>query len=133
MSSKHFAFALVTSVLLGFALADKADDNVAACCRKEGVDAYCCKHRPGSAPLSESSATSSMGCYSEEGFPKFVHCAAGGLDNTGCCKAANVTEPLCLELCDGTRPISHSDTTEYARCSWVRPKIAKCNHDASDN
>ncbi|KAH7707319.1 hypothetical protein AAVH_25455 [Aphelenchoides avenae] len=137
MFSKRFAFALATPVvlvLLGVALADKADDNFAACCEKEGVDKDCCKYRRPSVLLSDSFAALSVGCLTPEGFPKFAKCAAGGQDNTDCCKnKKNVTNPLCLELCNGAKPISHNNPTDYALCSDDRGKIVECNHDANNH
>ncbi|KAH7711125.1 hypothetical protein AAVH_21563, partial [Aphelenchoides avenae] len=75
----------------------------------------------------------SAGCLTPEGFPKFAKCATGGKDNTGCCKGVNVTQPLCLELCDGTKPISHNNPTDYATCSGQRAVIVDCNRKANED
>lgn len=61
-----------------------------------------------------------------------AYCYTGGKDNVECCKKAGVAEPRCLELCDGTKPISHRDGVYYAECHEVAPRIVKCNHDANN-
>ncbi|KAH7714349.1 hypothetical protein AAVH_18305 [Aphelenchoides avenae] len=73
-------------------------------------------------------------CYGEKYFERWVHCATGPTDNRDCCKKANVTDPLCLELCDGTHPLNIKDPTAFYDCGWKFPtQIYRCDHAANKN
>ncbi|KAH7714350.1 hypothetical protein AAVH_18306 [Aphelenchoides avenae] len=73
------------------------------------------------------------GCLTEKYFEDFAHCATGPTDNRDCCKKAGVTDPLCLELCDGTHPLSIKDPTAFYNCAKFRTNIAQCDHDVNND
>ncbi|KAH7716795.1 hypothetical protein AAVH_15815 [Aphelenchoides avenae] len=126
MPSKLLSFAIVLLLIgpSGAATGDKANANFAACCKSKGLPCNC-KY---GAPISDLA-----GCLTEKFFTDYSYCTTGGNDLTVCCKESGVKNPLCLELCTGSKPISHKSPFDYAACAEYRDKILKCNMLANDH
>ncbi|KAH7730226.1 hypothetical protein AAVH_01274 [Aphelenchoides avenae] len=72
-------------------------------------------------------------CLGDKYFEAYAHCSSGPTDNRDCCKKAGVTNPLCLELCDGTHPLSTKNPSDFFECAKDRASIAQCDHDVNKN
>uniref|UniRef100_A0AC35GM91 Uncharacterized protein n=1 Tax=Panagrolaimus sp. PS1159 TaxID=55785 RepID=A0AC35GM91_9BILA len=119
-----FAFALIAIVF--------ADPNeeFAQCCTGKSVPDSCIKYctydatPPPALNFFRKKPKFSDGdeCYADDVMSKIMQCSQKGKDNTECCKTAGVGDEhdFCLELCDGTKPISNDE--KYHDCVDVANK-----------
>uniref|UniRef100_A0A914Q6J3 Domain of unknown function DB domain-containing protein n=1 Tax=Panagrolaimus davidi TaxID=227884 RepID=A0A914Q6J3_9BILA len=127
-----FAFALIAVVF--------ADPNeeFAECCKGKSVPDSCIKYctydftPPPALKFFRKKPKFSDGdeCYADDVMTSVMQCSQKDKDNTECCKTAGVgnEHDFCLELCDGTKPITNNE--KYAECEDVANKVKECGKNA---
>uniref|UniRef100_A0AC35GPP4 Uncharacterized protein n=1 Tax=Panagrolaimus sp. PS1159 TaxID=55785 RepID=A0AC35GPP4_9BILA len=113
------------------------------CCKRKNIPDGCIKYCTYDIPdffrklhrhpkTSAAIASVEDECAKLEVVAPYIQCLQKEKDNRDCCETGGVaTEyPYCLDLCDGTRPISGVDIYLKCQMEGIRDRIVKCGKRA---
>uniref|UniRef100_A0AC34FIP1 Uncharacterized protein n=1 Tax=Panagrolaimus sp. ES5 TaxID=591445 RepID=A0AC34FIP1_9BILA len=114
------------------------NDEFSECCKEKSVpDAclkYCTYDTPSALKFFHFKPKSSLDdeCTTPEVLSSLVQCVQKGKDNRECCKESGVGNDFdyCLDLCDGTKPLSSDE--KYVNCHTEdnAKKIKECGKNS---